>query len=83
SSLSGTDRRYVARARSAGEHLLDIVNSILDLTKLQADRLELNIAPFDPARTIEEVVDVITPQAGEGGNTIDVLGTDDLPPCLA
>ncbi len=83
SSLSARDRGYVAKARTAGEHLLHIVNSILDLTKLQSDRLELEIAPFDLVETIEEVVNVIVPQAATGGNTIEIRGTDGLPPWVA
>ncbi len=83
SGLSAADQRHLARARSAGEHLLDIVNSILDLTKLQADKLELDVAAFDPAETIEEVIHVITPQAAAGGNLIDIAGAGALPPWLA
>ncbi len=83
SALSEDDRRYIAGARAAGEHLLDIVNDILDLTKLEADRLDLEAAPFAPAETIAQVVSVVTPRATEGGNTIVTIGAENLPAWLA
>lgn len=83
STLSEEGRRYIAGARAAGEHLLDIVNDILDLTKLEANRLDFEVAPFAPAETIAQVVSVVMPRATEGGNAIVTVGTETLPAWLA
>ncbi len=81
--LSPDGRRYIAAARTAGEHLVAVVNDILDLSKLESGRPDFEIAPFSPARTIGQVVSIMAPRAAEEGNTLSVMGTEDLPPWLA
>jgi signal transduction histidine kinase len=48
-----TDREMIMTIRQSGEELLNILNDILDLSKVEAGKMELNLAPFRP-------VDVIT-----------------------
>jgi|JI10StandDraft_1071094.scaffolds.fasta_scaffold10764_3 two-component system sensor histidine kinase/response regulator len=40
-------REYVGVLETAGESLIELVNEVLDLSKIEADRLELQVAPFD------------------------------------
>lgn len=47
--------------------LLAIINDVLDLSKIEAGKLELEEIPFDLRSTIESVIDVIAPKAGENG----------------
>jgi signal transduction histidine kinase len=44
------------RVNAAGTHLLSLINEILDLSKIEAGKLELNPEPVDLARLIDEVV---------------------------
>jgi signal transduction histidine kinase len=44
------------RANAAGKHLLDLINEVLDLSKIEAGKLELNVEAIDLARLIDEVI---------------------------
>ncbi len=57
--LSESQRRFAQIIRSSGESLLGIINSILDLSKMEASRLELDVRDFDLCRTVEEVVGLL------------------------
>jgi signal transduction histidine kinase len=44
------------RVNAAGKHLLDLINEVLDLSKIEAGKLELNVEAIDLARLIDEVI---------------------------
>ena len=47
----------------AGWHLLDLINEVLDLTKIEAGQLEMRLEPVDMAEAIEECLVLIVPMA--------------------
>jgi signal transduction histidine kinase len=51
--LAEKQSEYVHDIHGAGHHLLSLINDILDLSKIEADRLELALAPFELAATLE------------------------------
>ena len=53
--LDPVQHRYASGVRGAGEALLGIIDDILDLSKLEADKVELEQAPFDPQQLVEDV----------------------------
>ncbi|HXH77445.1 hybrid sensor histidine kinase/response regulator [Nocardioides sp.] len=53
--LDETQRRYAAGVRGAGEALLVIIDDILDFSKLEAGKVELEQVDFDPRELVEEV----------------------------
>jgi signal transduction histidine kinase len=53
----------VARIRSAGRHLLGLINEILDLSKIEAGRADVEIARIDVQRVCTEVLDTVRPAA--------------------
>ncbi|WP_435168363.1 ATP-binding protein [Falsirhodobacter sp. 1013] len=65
--LSAEQRTQLAIARSSAEALLAILNDILDMSKIEAGRMELEKAPFDLPLLIEAVVALYMPQAQAKG----------------
>jgi signal transduction histidine kinase len=56
------------RVLGAARHLLALINDILDLSKIEAGRMELNLASFSLAPVIDEVVKTIEPLAAKNSN---------------
>jgi signal transduction histidine kinase/CheY-like chemotaxis protein len=60
------------RVIRAGRHLLALINDILDLSKIEAGKMELHLEAFPIASLIEEVVATIQPLAEKNGNALIV-----------
>ncbi len=63
--LSDEQRDYVETVRTSGDHLLTIINDILDYSKIDAGKLTLEEVPFLLRQWLEESLDLITAQANE------------------
>jgi signal transduction histidine kinase len=61
--LPPTYKRFVANIQEGAQHLLHMVNDVLDLAKIEAGRIDLNREEFQPAGALEEVLSVIAPLA--------------------
>jgi len=66
------------KIRSAGRHLLSLINDILDLSKIEAGKLELFLEPFDVRATISEVATTVAPLVEKNGNRLQIRCADDL-----
>lgn len=55
---------------TAGKHLLSLINDILDLSKIEAGRMELYLEIFDLKDLIESVVSTVKPLVNQNGNTL-------------
>src|SRR5262249_48930934 len=60
------------RVLGAGRHLLALINDILDLSKIEAGRMELNLETFALAPLIDGVLKTIEPLAAKNGNQVAV-----------
>jgi len=65
--LNTEQRRFAEAVRRSAEVLLDLINDILDLSKLEAGRLELEMIDFDLTEVIEGPVELMAPRAREKG----------------
>jgi signal transduction histidine kinase/CheY-like chemotaxis protein len=73
---------HLARIKTAGAALLQIVNDILDLSKLESGQLTLDPAPFNPNAFVEETADLARLLAEEKGLSLKVELAPDLPVSL-
>ncbi len=71
-TLNTTQVEYVTTLRRAGVSLLDIINDILDISKLDAGHMELNAIPFSLRSFVHESIDVYIDQAREKGLDVNV-----------
>ena len=71
-SLDKKQQGQVHSIRRAGEHLLRLVNDALDLARIEAGRLELDIVDFDIDTLVEEVVALMLPLAERKGLALNI-----------
>ncbi len=60
-------KEALATIRRNGRHLLELINEILDLSRIEADRLELEIVDFDPRELVHDVFSTISVRAESKG----------------
>ena len=80
--LTPEQRRFAELIRSSGQTLLTVINDILDLAKIEAGRMELEIAEFDVSTTLDEVVSLLSVRAQAKGLTLGLRMPPDLPEAL-
>ena len=65
--LNSEQRHYAEAVHSSADSLLMVINEILDYSKIEADKLELEIINFDLRLTIEDMIDVLSITASQNG----------------
>ena len=77
----GTDKAIepLRRVHRAGTHLLGLINQVLDLSKIEAGKLDLNIESISISPVIEEVIGTTRPLAEQNKNVLTVDCPRDLP----
>jgi signal transduction histidine kinase len=76
----GTEKALepLRRVNTAGTHLLSLINEVLDLSKIEAGKLELNPEPVDLARLIDEVIGTAGQLAEKNKNRLVVEAAEDV-----
>ncbi len=62
---------YVGDISASGHHLLDMINDILDMSKIEAGKYELRMGTVDPRLLVQETVQVVNPQLEQHQLTIE------------
>lgn len=78
-TLNGTQTERVAAIVRCGEHLLALINDVLDLSKIEAGRLEIDPAPTDLHELIQAVAEIVRPRALSKKIAFDVNMNDAIP----
>jgi signal transduction histidine kinase len=66
------------RIQSAGKHLLELINGILDLSKIEAGKMGLELESFDVKATIEQLADTVAPLVQKNRNVLTVRCAADV-----
>ncbi|MGN6726369.1 MAG: sensor histidine kinase, partial [Tepidisphaeraceae bacterium] len=77
-NLTPEQVKYASTIQAAGNDLLSLITDILDLSKIEAGRMELHLEWFSLGPVVDDVVKTIEPLAAKNGNRIVV----DCPPTL-
>ena len=70
--LTSKQAEYVNDIRSSGKHLLALINDILDLSKIEAGRMELEAGVFDLCAALDNAVTLVRERAQRGGIELQV-----------
>lgn len=71
-TLGETQKEYLTLVKTSADHLLEVVNDILDFSRIQAGRMELERVSFDLHHLVEEAVNMIQVQAEKKGLALTV-----------
>ena len=80
--LTPEQHGYAVSAKSSGIALVRLLNDILDLSKIEADRLELDLSDFDPRLLIADIIELFSPRTREKGLELDALIDPEVPAVL-
>jgi cell cycle sensor histidine kinase DivJ len=83
--MIGPERRheYAHLINESGQHLLSVVNGILDMSKIETGNFEITPEQFAPARVIKDCCELLRFKAHESGIDLAVELADDLPELIA
>jgi two-component system cell cycle sensor histidine kinase PleC len=81
--LQSRQTEYVGLIRQSGEHLLHLINEILDLARIDAGKLDLHEEVLEPGRLIDSAISLVKDRAAAGLLKLAVHMEEDLPPLMA
>ena len=77
--LTHSQRNYVQLIANSGDHLMDLINSVLDHAKIEAGKLTLERIPFDIRELTDVVATMVNQQASAKGLVFETFIASDLP----
>jgi len=80
--LDRRQRDGLATIQRSGEHLLGLINDVLDMSRIEAGRFELVVTPVQLAPLIDGVVDIFRVSAAEKGISLRASLGEDMPCCI-
>ncbi|HKA73086.1 MAG TPA: ATP-binding protein [Xanthobacteraceae bacterium] len=78
-ALTPEQTSYVKAVTTSGDTLLSLINEMLDLSKIEAGRLELAARPFALTALVEEVIELLAPRAQDKGLEVASFVDENLP----
>jgi two-component system cell cycle sensor histidine kinase PleC len=81
--LQSQQAEYVSLIRQSGEHLLHLINEILDLARIDAGKLDLHAEMLEPSRLIQGAIALVKDRAAAGLLKLTVDIEENMPPLTA
>ncbi len=81
--LTAEQREFAEVVRSSGDALLHVIDDILDYSKIEAGKLELEREPFDVRACVEEALDIVAPRAAEKSLELGALVGENVPAAIS
>ncbi len=75
--LTDTQRESLGHIRAGGKHLLDLINEILDISRIEVGQLPMSFEPVDIRETCATAMDLVRPSAQAAGIELDALPSVD------
>jgi PAS domain S-box-containing protein len=80
--LTGEQREFAEIVHASGDALLHVIDDILDYSKIEAGKLELEHEPFDLRECVERALEIVAPRAWEKGIELGCLIDEDAPAAI-
>jgi PAS domain S-box-containing protein len=71
-SLGPEERESVTQILKGGQHLLQLINEVLDIARIEAGHLSLSVEPVNAGEIVQQAVELVRPLAGARAIAIDV-----------
>ena len=76
--LTDEQKKQLSMVKNSSELLLSLINDILDISKIEAGRVELNLEEFKPGDVIKEIVEPLLPAVNKKGVTLTTEVPEDI-----
>jgi hypothetical protein len=76
--LNEEQKKQLGMVRTSANHLLSLINDVLDISKIEAGQLQVNYEPFDLPASIKKIEQVVRPLAEKKGLDLTVNIADDV-----
>jgi PAS domain S-box-containing protein len=73
--LTTVQKKGVVHIMKSGKHLLDLINEVLDISRIEAGKISLSLEPVQIGPVIEEMIDIVKLQANERRIKIEFINT--------
>jgi len=81
-SAASIQRERVGYIFRAGQHLLELINEVLDIARIEAGRIPLSLEPVRVSDALDEVVELLQPLAAERKIQIEKVSSDESDPSI-
>ena len=70
--LNAEQNKQLGMVQSSARHLLELINDVLDISKIEAEQMEVRAETFDPRAALERVIAIVRPMAEKKGLSLDI-----------